>query len=242
MSKYILEIKNLTVEVSSQKILEGVTLGIEPSSTMVLFGPNGSGKSTLIKAIMGFGGYKITSGDILFEGKSIKDISIEERARLGIGIMFQHPPKIRGVKLRDISKFLSSNEEEIEALATHLNLKGLLHRDLNWDFSGGEIKRSELFQIMLQKPKLLLLDEPESGVDVENISLMGEMISTYLREYKPACLVITHTGYILDYITAEKGCVMIEGKLYCLGHPREIFESIKKFGYEKCRECKKIII
>jgi Fe-S cluster assembly ATP-binding protein len=238
MSKYILQIKDLSVEVGSKRILDKINLNIEEHSTMILFGPNGSGKSTLIKTIMGFGGYRIVEGDIIFEGRSIRDLPIEERARLGIGIMFQHPPKIRGVKLEQIAHFLTKDNEHIKSLSKHLNLKEMFHRDLNLNFSGGEMKRSELFQVILQSPKLLFLDEPESGVDIENISLMGNILNAFLKEEKPGCLIITHTGYILDYIEAKRGCVMMEGCLYCTGHPREIFESIKKFGYEKCKECK----
>ncbi|RKY38768.1 MAG: ABC transporter ATP-binding protein [Candidatus Omnitrophota bacterium] len=233
----MLRIENLSAEVSSQKILKNINLTIEENSIVVLFGPNGSGKSTLIHTIMGFNGYKIIEGDIFFKGKSIKDLSTEKRAQLGIGVMFQRPPKIKGISLKDIAYFLSSQEEEIQDLSQRLNLKGLLHRDLNYDFSGGEIKRSELFQVILQKPKLLLLDEPESGVDLENISIMGGVLSDYLKEYKVSSLIITHTGYILDYIKAEKGCVMIDGELICVGHPQEIFESIRRFGYERCKEC-----
>lgn len=237
MKKEILRIENLTVKVSSKEILKNINLSIEEETTMILFGPNGSGKSTLVHTIMGFSGYEIVEGDIFFEGKSIKNLSIDERARLGIGVMFQRPPKIKGVSLKDIAHFLSSQEEEIEELIQHLNLKSLFHRDLNYDFSGGELKRSELFQVILQKPKLLLLDEPESGVDIENISIMGGVLSNYLKNNCVSSLIITHTGYILDYVEAEKGCVVIDGELVCVGHPREIFESIRKFGYEKCRKC-----
>jgi Fe-S cluster assembly ATP-binding protein len=238
MSKYILQIKDLSVEVGSKRILNKVNLNIEEHSTMVLFGPNGSGKSTLIKAIMGFGGYRIVEGDIIFEGRSIKDLPIEERAHLGIGVMFQHPPKIRGVRLDQIANFLTKDSEHIRSLSKHLNLTHILTRDLNLDLSGGEMKRSELFQVILQKPRVLFLDEPESGVDIENISIMGRILDAFLKETRPSCLAITHTGYILDYIDAKMGCVMMEGHLYCSGHPREIFESIKKFGYEKCKECR----
>ncbi len=237
MKREILRIENLTVKVSSKEILKNINLSIEEETTLILFGPNGSGKSTLIHAIMGFSGYKIVEGDIFFKGKSIKNLSIDERARLGIGVMFQRPPKIKGVSLKDIAYFLSSQEEEIEELIQHLNLKSLFHRDLNYDFSGGELKRSELFQVILQKPKLLLLDEPESGVDIENISIMGGILSNYLKNNCVSSLIITHTGYILDYVEAEKGCVMIDGEIVCMGHPQEIFESIKSSGYERCRKC-----
>ncbi|RKY34675.1 MAG: ABC transporter ATP-binding protein, partial [Candidatus Omnitrophota bacterium] len=161
----------------------------------------------------------------------------EERVKLGIGIMFQHPPKIRGVRLEQIAEFLARDGEEIEKLADKLSLRDHLHREINLDFSGGEMKRSELFQVLLQKPKFLLLDEPESGVDIENISIMGEVLNQYLKEVNASALIITHTGYILDYVDANKAYVLIDGKIWCQGNPREIFESIRKDGYEKCKEC-----
>jgi len=237
MPEYILQIKNLTVQANQKVILKDIDLDVEKNSTLILFGPNGSGKSTLIKTIMGISGYEIVKGDIFFEGKSIKSLPIHERARLGIGIMFQHPPKVRGVRLEQIANFLSSQEEKIKSLACQLNLDKMFRRELNFDFSGGEMKRSELFQVILQQPKLLLLDEPESGVDLENISLMGGILDFFLKEQKPASLIITHTGYILDYIQATTGCVMIDGAIHCIGHPQEIFETIRKFGYERCRKC-----
>ena len=153
-----------------------------------------------------------------------------------MGIMYQHPPKIRGVKLNQIVSFLSKNQKEIEDLSERLSLKEHLNRDINLGFSGGEMKRSELLQIILQDPDLLLLDEPESGVDLENISIMGDVLNNYLKKENKSALIITHTGYILDYIKAKRGCVMINGKLWCVGSPKEMFESIRKSGYEKCKE------
>lgn len=233
----LLEINNLTVEASGRTILKNVSLGIEKGTVAVLFGPNGSGKSTLIKTIMGFSGYRISEGRILLNGIEINNLAIEERVKLGIGIMYQHPPKIRGVKLSQIADFLCPDSIKKESLSKELSLSGHLSRDINLDFSGGEMKRSELFQIMLQDPGIILLDEPESGVDLENISIMGGVLKEYLKKEGKAALVITHTGYILDYINAEKGCVMIDGKLWCVGNPKEMFEEIKAGGYEKCKEC-----
>lgn len=217
--------------------MRGINLSIRKGEVAVLFGPNGSGKSTLLKTIMGFGGYRVKSGEILFNGKDINAMSIEERVKEGIGIMYQHPPKIRGVKLSQVADFLSQDKTKIGPLAAKLSLEAHMNRDINLDFSGGEMKRSELFQLILQNPALLLLDEPESGVDIENISLMGEVLSKYLRQEDKSALIITHTGYILDYIKADRGCVMIEGQLWCVGNPKEMFESIRKKGYEKCKEC-----
>jgi len=233
----LLEVKNLSVESGGKLILKDINLAIDKGEVLVLFGPNGSGKTTLIKTIMGFSGYKIKSGEIDFQGKRINGLPTEERVKLGLGLMYQHPPKIRGVKLEQIANFLSRDKELTRGLANKLTLNDHLNRDINLDFSGGEMKRSELFQILLQDPELLLLDEPESGVDLENISIMGNVLSKHLKEKGKSALIITHTGYILDYIKAKRGCVMIEGKLWCVGKPKEMFENIKKDGYEKCKEC-----
>lgn len=233
----LLEINNLCVEVGNKKILKEINLAINKGEVMVLFGPNGSGKTTLIKSIMGFGGYNINRGNINFGGKDINNLATEERVKLGIGIMYQHPPKIRGVKLKQVAQFLRPDKTKIGQLAELLSLKEHLDRDINLDYSGGEMKRSELFQILLQDPALLLLDEPESGVDLENISIMGEVLDQYLKKKDKSALIITHTGYILDYIKAKRGCVMIGGNLWCVGDPKEMFESIRKQGYEKCKEC-----
>lgn len=233
----MLEINNLTVEASGKIILKDVTFDIKKGDIAILFGPNGSGKSTLIKTIMGFSGYKIKSGEIIYKGKKINNLAIEERVKLGIGIMYQHPPKIRGVKLHQIAEFLSRDKEKIKLMSEELSLTTHLGRDINLDFSGGEMKRSELFQITLQSPELLLLDEPESGVDLENISIMGDVLNEYLQQGGKSAFIITHTGYILDYVKAKRGCVMIDGRLWCVGDPKEMFENIRKEGYEKCKVC-----
>lgn len=233
----MLEINNLTVEASGKIILKNIAFDIKEGDIAILFGPNGSGKSTLIKTIMGFSGYKIKDGEIIYKGKKINNFSIEERVKLGIGIMYQHPPKIRGVKLHQIAEFLSEDKEKIKSMSERLSLTTHLERDVNLDFSGGEMKRSELFQITLQNPGLLLLDEPESGVDLENISIMGDVLNEYLKQGGKSAFIITHTGYILDYVKAKRGCVMIDGRLWCVGDPKEMFKNIRKEGYEKCKVC-----
>ncbi len=236
----ILKIRNLTVKVEGKVILNDLDLDINKDQNLILFGPNGSGKSTLMGAIMGFENYEITSGTIEFSGKNIIGLSPDQRARLGVGVMFQHPPKIRGIQLKQFTDLLShksNNIQEKESLVKTLNLDYLLQRDLNVDLSGGEIKRSELFQVLVQRPKLLLLDEPESGVDLENIALMGKALNSYLQNHKVPALIISHTGYILDYIKTEYACVMLEGKVCCHDNPEKIFAEIKSVGYQRCKEC-----
>lgn len=233
----LLEIKGLSVKSEDKSIIEDINLIIEKGESIILFGPNGSGKSTLIRSIMGISGLQIVSGEIKFSGKRINGLSIEERVKSGLGVMYQHPPEIRGVKLRQIADFLCGDKDRIRELSEKLSLTGHLDRDINLDFSGGEMKRSELFQVLLQNPDLLLLDEPESGVDLENISIMGRVLNDYLRRPGKSALIITHTGYILDYLPAKKGCMMIGGKFWCVGDPKEMFDNIRKQGYEKCQIC-----
>ncbi|HNQ50453.1 MAG TPA: ATP-binding cassette domain-containing protein [Candidatus Omnitrophota bacterium] len=233
----MLSVHNVSVRVGDKMILKGINFSIAQDIPAVLFGPNGSGKSTLLKAIMGFEGYAVTEGDIIFKGARINDLPTEARVKMGLGIMYQHPPQIRGVKLSQIAEFLCRDRERIAGLSVKLSLDSHLGRDINMGFSGGEMKRSELFQILLQDPDLVLLDEPESGVDLENISIMGTVLNEFLKKPGKSALMITHTGYILDYVRSENGCVMIDGSLWCVGNPKEMFESIRKFGYDKCKEC-----
>jgi Fe-S cluster assembly ATP-binding protein len=178
---------------------------------------------------------------------------VDERAKLGVGISYQRPPTIHGVKTRQMVQICSKGEVDADTLAEKLNFSEFLERDINAGFSGGEIKRSELLQLMAQDPSLLLFDEPESGVDLENIFLIGNTISELLqRDFKlntqksqkerreersKMGLIITHTGFILDYVTADKGQVLYNGVLTCTSHPREIFRCISKVGYEECVRC-----
>jgi Fe-S cluster assembly ATP-binding protein len=249
----MLQIEDLQVKLGDKAILKHIDLEIRAGETHVLFGPNGSGKTSLLMTIMGYPQYRVTGGKILFKGQDITDMPVNERARLGIGISYQRPPTINGVKTRQMVQICAKGEADAEALAERVNFSEFLERDINAGFSGGEIKRSELLQLMAQDPDLLLFDEPESGVDLENISLIGNTISTLLqRDFKLNSkktqkerreertrigLIITHTGFILDYITADKGQVLYNGVLTCTSNPREIFRCISKVGYGECVKC-----
>ena len=242
----MLEIKQLTVAVEGKEILHDVNLNIGTGETHVLFGPNGSGKTTLLMTIMGFPKYQITSGSIIFNGRDISGLPVDERARSGIGISFQRPPVVRGVKTRDLvsaSLGPKGGEITIDGLAERANLTELLDREVNYGFSGGEIKRSELMQLLAQRPELTLLDEPESGVDLESIALIGGLINELLdkacriRTRKCMGLIITHTGHILDYVNARTGYVMINGRISCGADPHEILAIIKEKGYDDCVKC-----
>ena len=251
----MLTIEELRVEVGGKTILKDVNMEIPPGETHILFGPNGSGKTSLMMTIMGFSGYRVTHGKISFKGEDITSLPIHERARLGIGVAFQRPPTINGLKTRAMVQICSAEKEtDIESMAAELNMAGFLDRDVNHNFSGGEIKRSELLQLMAQAPDLVLLDEPESGVDLENIELLGETINRLLnrgiymskdrshkdrgKETPKSALVITHTGHILDYITADRGQVLYDGVMCCSQNAREILKWIGEYGYQECVRCK----
>jgi Fe-S cluster assembly ATP-binding protein len=242
----MLKIKDLSVAVEDKEIIHDVNLTIQNGETHVLFGPNGAGKSTLLMAIMGFPKYRVTKGSITFKGKDITGLTVDERARLGIGMSFQRPPVVRGVKTHDmVAACLKGrgDEEAIHKLAEKADLAEFLERDINYGFSGGEIKRSELMQLSAQKPELTLLDEPESGVDLVNIALIGDLMNELLEKNCPIqyrrCmgLIITHTGHIMDYVNARTGYVMCDGTIGCVGDPHEILATIREKGYEECIKC-----
>ena len=175
-------------------------------------GPNGSGKTTLLMTIMGYSNYTITEGQIIFKGEDVTRMKAHERAKRGIGMLFQRPPTISGLKLGKLLTAISKTKnEDLVELAKSLHMDKFLERDINKGFSGGEIKRSEVLQLMIQNPDFIMLDEPESGVDIENISLIGHAIGSLLEKEKhivkrqKSGLVITHTGYILDYLETHRG-------------------------------------
>jgi Fe-S cluster assembly ATP-binding protein len=241
----MLTIDDLWVSINGKEVLKGINLQIPPGETHILFGRNGSGKSTLIMTLMGFERYQVERGKIRFRGEDITQLPTFERARLGLGIAFQRPPTIRGVKTGDIFRACSGGRVDYRALAAAYDFTPFLDRELNYGFSGGEIKRSELLQLLAQDPCLVLLDEPESGVDMENLHVVGEIIGKLLQKDRrrekreKSGFIITHTGFILDYIDADKAYILNEGRLCCQGHPRELLKDIKNFGYEECARCRR---
>ena len=244
----MLKIKNLTVDVEGKEILRDLTLNIERGEVHVLFGPNGCGKTTLLMAILGLPNYKVKKGCITFKGVNITDLPTNERVKLGMGMSFQHPPEIRGVKLGDMVNIaLGRKEEKIDEnvidLAKRLNISvDFLNRDVNLGFSGGEVKRSEILQLLAQSPDFIMFDEPDSGVDIDNIELIGKIISELMdrnkmpSKRKKAGLIITHSGSIMRYIKADRAHVMLDGRIACSGMPDEITKNIMETGFEKCVE------
>jgi len=235
------------VEIGDREVLHDINLHIGEGETHVLMGPNGSGKTTLLRTIMGFSGLTVTEGKIIFRGKDVTRLPIHERAGMGMGMLYQRPPTIAGLKLGKLLEVTSKGESErVDDIAKYLHMDTFLDRAINDGFSGGEIKRSEVLQLMVQNPDFVMLDEPESGVDLENITLIGSAIARLLEKdvhivnRKKSGLVITHTGYILDYLDADFGHVMCNGVFRCHGNPREILKVIKTSGYQECIACQKI--
>ena len=232
----MLDIVDLHVEAGGREILKGVTLSVGEGETCVLFGPNGSGKSTLLAAVMGYGTCKVTSGKIIFKGIDITDM----------------PVNVVGVKLGDLVKATANGKDVPDA--TDFRMDNFLARDVNVGFSGGEIKRSELLQLTAQEPEFVLLDEPESGVDLESIDLIGKKVHDLLytknngkcencgsnSKRHVSSLVITHTGQILDYIGADKAFVLKEGLIRCTGRPMDILKDIRERGYGECISCRMV--
>jgi len=170
---------------------------------------------------------------------------------MGIGVSFQNPPAIRGVRLEDILKVESGVGEDAEELTPEVmelvyKLKfdeKFLERDVNLGFSGGEVKRSEILQLLAQKPDFIMFDEPDSGVDIENVELLAEEINNLLEKEKKiglrekSGLLITHLGYILNFVKADTAHVLMDGRIACSGNPTEILEDIRKEGFKGCVEC-----
>ena len=235
----LLEIENLAVEVGGKRILHDINLAIDEGETHVLLGPNGAGKSTLFLTILGFPQYNVVNGSIKFKGQDITGLTTAERVQLGIGVSFQSPPAIRGVSVRDLLKIESHQDmsEELnprmKQLATQLKFSDeFLDRDVNLGFSGGEVKRSEILQLLAQMPDFTMFDEPDSGVDIENVELLASEIGTLLdkdktqRNRKRSGLLITHLGYILNFVSADKAHVLMNGVISCSGNPADILEDI----------------
>jgi len=249
----MLVVEDLQVELAGKTILQHIDLEIKPGETHVLFGPNGSGKTSLLMTLMGYPQYQVVAGKIVFKGVDITYAPIDERARLGIGMSYQRPPTIHGLKTRQLVQICARTEVDVTGLAQKVNFERFLDRDVNAGFSGGEIKRSELLQLSAQNPDLMLFDEPESGVDLENIALVGNTIAALLQknglrdksksrlqlkqERTKMGLIITHTGHILDYVAVDKGQVLYNGVLSCSTNPREILRCIAEIGYEECVRC-----
>lgn len=245
----LLEIRDLHVVVDKNKILRGINLEIAEGEVHALLGPNGSGKTSLLKTIMGFSAYEVIQGDILFEGKSILKLGLNERSRLGIGISLQRPPTIAGVKLDQLLRYEFEHASQktmcFEDVVEMTKVGHFLDRDINDGLSGGEIKRSELIQLFAMQPRFVMMDEPDSGVDIEALKMVGSVVeqlfslNAHCPAFRRAGLIITHTGQIMNYVHPDKGHVIMNGVLVGSGNPGLIFEEISQFGYVNCKNCLK---
>ena len=241
----MLKIKDLKTAVNDKFILNGVNLDIKAGEVHAIMGPNGSGKSTLANVLSGKNGYK-TSGDIIFEGENLNEVSIEERAQKGIFLAFQYPLEIPGVNTNNFLKTSlnairkSKGEKELDTL-TFLKLvkekskelgidEKFLSRQLNVGFSGGEKKKNEILQMKLLEPKLSVLDETDSGLDIDALRIVAEGVNTS-KTKKNAFLIITHYQRLLDYIKPDYIHVLSKGKIVKTGNS-DLGQVLEKSGYE----------
>ncbi|WP_143611735.1 MULTISPECIES: Fe-S cluster assembly ATPase SufC [unclassified Thermosipho (in: thermotogales)] len=241
--KKILEVKNLHVSVRDEdvKILNGVNLEISKGELHAIMGPNGSGKSTLANVIMGNPKYKVDKGDILFDGESIKDLTTDERAKKGIFMTFQNPYEIDGVKFNNFlltayRKIHGDDEsykilnERIQSILSELVVSdNFLNRFLNVGFSGGEKKKGEILQARFLKPRLLILDEIDSGLDVDALRIVASQINK-IRKMGTSVLIITHYKRILNYLDVDRVHVYTNGQIVRSGD-FSLADEIEKKGY-----------
>lgn len=236
-----LKIRNLQVLVEGKKILKGIDLVIEPGEIHALMGPNGSGKTTLAFALAGHSGYKITGGEILLGRRRITDLAPEERAKAGLFLAFQHSIGVEGVSLFHFLRTALASRGQKNAPATLLTRlepaltgvgleKGHLKRDLNFNFSGGEKKRSEVLQALVLRPKFAVFDETDSGLDVDALKLVAGKIKG-LAEEGAGILVITHYQRIFRYLVPDFVHVMVGGRIVESGEAK-LAEKVEKGGYQ----------
>jgi Fe-S cluster assembly ATP-binding protein len=243
----LLEIKDLHVEIEGKEIIKGLELTINPLEVHVIMGPNGSGKSTLSYTIMGHPRYKVTRGDILYDGMSILNLDVDERARKGIFLGFQYPMEVAGVSVENFLRTAveAKQQKEVPILAFHKALikrveamsipQSFLDRYLNEGFSGGEKKRNEILQMAVLQPKLAVLDEIDSGLDIDALRLVSEGINKLIKEEQLTLLLITHYQRILDYIKPGFVHIMVDGRIVKSGG-FELAQQLDKMGYEWVKE------
>ena len=240
----MLKIKNLKTSINEKLILKGLDLDIKPGEVHAIMGPNGSGKSTLANVLSGKNGYE-TEGEIYFDGMNLNDLKIEERAQKGIFLAFQYPLEIPGVNTNNFLKTSLNSvrkargQKELDNLtflklikekAKELNIdEKFLSRQLNVGFSGGEKKKNEILQMKLLEPKLSILDETDSGLDIDALRIVADGVNSY-KTKENAFLIITHYQRLLDYIKPDYIHVLSDGKIIKTGNA-DLGEQLEKTGY-----------
>lgn len=238
---HTLRIEKLNVSVDDKQILKDFSLTINSGEIHVIMGPNGTGKSTLTKVIMGDKKYKITSGEIYYDDQLINDLTPDKRSKLGIFLGMQNPVEIDGVTNADFLKAAVFDEnfklfdfiKEMNKTYDVMNLKkDMIHRSVNKDFSGGEKKKNEIVQMYMLKPSFIMLDEIDSGLDVDSLRLVGESVKEYYNNSDSSILLITHYNRLLDYIKPDYVHIMAGGTIVKTSS-FELVEEIEKNGYGK---------
>lgn len=243
-----LEIKDLHVSIEDKEILKGVNLTINTDEIHAIMGPNGTGKSTLSSAIMGHPSYEVTKGEVLLDGVNILELEVDERAKAGLFLAMQYPSEITGVTNADFMRSaINAKREEgqeinlmqfIKKLDKNMDFldidKDMAQRYLNEGFSGGEKKRNEILQLMMLEPKFAILDEIDSGLDIDALKVVSKGINQ-MRGEKFGALMITHYQRLLNYITPDKVHVMYAGKVVKSGGP-ELAKRLEEEGYERVKE------
>ncbi|QKQ99309.1 Fe-S cluster assembly ATPase SufC [Metallosphaera tengchongensis] len=238
-----LKVENLHVEVEGKEVLRGVSFEVKSGEIHALMGPNGSGKTTLSLALMGHPKYKITKGSIILDGEDITNLETDEKVKRGLFLAFQNPIEIGGVKLSTLlvaeyNRLSGSNKSVTEIItnvremskAVGLN-ETLLNRGVFEGFSGGEKKRTEILQMLLLKPKFAILDEPDSGVDVDGLRIISDAIKKLKTETNTGYIIITHYRRILDYVNADRVHVLYRGNIVASGS-MDLAKLIDEKGYD----------
>jgi Fe-S cluster assembly ATP-binding protein len=240
MVQELLKITNLTICLEKKIILDKVNLKLKKGEIHALLGPNGSGKTTLAQVLMGLPPYKIVQGTIIFKGKNITKFTPEKRSKLGLGLVFQNPPAIKGVTLNNLIEAINSRKKTLSSFFFEKTMTNLKTRDINVGFSGGEKKISELYQLVCLNPQLVILDEIDSGLDIERLQQMIHFIKNKFYNRQRAFLIITHREDILKYLNPSMTHILLDGKIICSSKDwLAIWKTIKKYGYEKCENCPK---